>query len=100
MGAAVKKNTTIERGITGLTMITSAYTAGIETIKVTTKANGTSPTLKAYLNDVQIGSSKSLSSTSTEYTFTLDSVSAGEIKLVWSQTSSAKYIVVESIVIN
>ena len=96
---AGKSGSTI-RDITSLTMYTSAYTEGIQTVKVNTKSNG-STTLSLYINDVLIETKASnLTNSFADYTFTLASITTGTIKLVWNNATADKNICVASITIN
>lgn len=94
LGAGDKSGT--KRDVTGVTMITSAYTAGIETITVSSSTNG-SGTLSVYVNDVLVETAKALAD---DVVYTLDSVTTGEIRLVWAQSTAGKNITIKSITIN
>ena len=94
LGAGVKDNVT--RDITSVTMSSSAYTGGIETITVSSGTNG-SATLAVYVDGVQVETSKSVGS---GVTYTLTSIATGTITLVWTQTTAGKNLTIQSIQIN
>lgn len=97
---AGKKNS-VSRDILTLTMTTSAYTEGIETVTVNTKSNSANTYLSLYINDVLIEKkSSALTSSYADYTFTLASITSGTIKLLWENATADKNICVASITVN
>lgn len=85
-----------------LTVSTSAYTGGVKTIKVSTSgASSINGKLTVTVNGKQYGSTVSLTSSNTEYTFEVSDadVQAGEIVFSYTQTSS-KALYIKSIKIN
>ena len=94
LGAGDKSGT--KRDVTAVTMSTSAYTEGIETITVSSSTNGTG-SLSVYVGGVQVESSKSLAD---NVVYTLPSVATGTIELVWSQSGAGKNITIKTIKIN
>lgn len=85
-----------------LTVSTSAYTGGVKTIKVSTSgASSINGKLTVTVDGKQYGSTVSLTSSNTEYTFEVSDadVQAGEIVFSYTQTSS-KALYIKSIKIN
>ena len=88
---------------TSMTILTSSYSGGVETVKVNTSgASSTKAKLTVMVNGTQYGDVVSLTTTATEYTFSKPEnkdMQAGEIVLKYTQESS-KAIYINSIKIN
>ena len=77
------------------------FTIGIfsKIIINTSGASSINGTLIVYVGDVQVGSSIKLTSSATSYTINIPTDLTGQVKFVYSQTSS-KAIYIKSITIN
>ena len=89
-----------KKACTTLTVSTTGYNGGIKTIKINTSgASSTNAKLTVTVGGTQVGNTTSLTSTATEYTFTLNEAMEGEIKFSYTQTAK-KAIYIKSITIN
>ena len=85
---------------TQLTLSTSDYEGGVETIKLNTSgANSINATCTVTVGGTQIGDTITLTNSATEYTFTSDTALTGDIVISYTQTSS-KAMYIKSISIN
>lgn len=85
-----------------LKLSTSSYQGGVQTIKISTSgASSVSAKLTVTVNGKQYGSTVSLTSSNTEYTFAIDEadMQKGEIVFTYNQTSS-KALYIKAITIN
>ena len=85
-----------------LKLSTSSYQGGVQTIKISTSgASSVSAKLTVTVNGKQYGSTVSLTTSNTEYTFSVDEadMQKGEIVFTYNQTSS-KALYIKAITIN
>ncbi len=83
-----------------MTLSTSAYQGGIETIKINTSgASSINASFTVSVGGKQIGNATKLTTSATEYTFTSTELLTGEIVITYTQTSS-KALYIKSIKIN
>ncbi len=78
--------------------LTSDSFTSVKSIKLNlSTASQATATVKVYVGDTLVGKETTLTTTATDYTFTLDAAATGEIKIVLTQPETSKALYIKSI---